>query len=174
MTKGCGLKGIIRDSLSEMALSFALCYLPARKEIEAYALEKQLNWRDDASNSSLKYRRNQIRHQVIPTLREINPGFDHTITGNLRRWQESYQLYQKMVEQLKQELVRREANLTYIDANRLKEISGKDDPALRIFSIPTVLPKTVIQDILAQRKEVDGSFFLQAHRIVTTSPKLTL
>jgi tRNA(Ile)-lysidine synthase len=44
-----------------------------RGEILAYARERELVWRDDASNVDVTFARNRIRHRVLPELEAINP-----------------------------------------------------------------------------------------------------
>ena len=45
----------------------------SRKEIEAYLQEKNICWREDASNADTEYTRNCLRHHVLPVLeREVN------------------------------------------------------------------------------------------------------
>lgn len=46
----------------------------SRNEIEAFAQENKLKWREDSSNASDKYLRNKLRHDVIPILKELNPS----------------------------------------------------------------------------------------------------
>jgi tRNA(Ile)-lysidine synthase len=50
-----------------------------REQIEQYAKEHNLTWRDDVSNQTDDYQRNFIRHQVIPVLKEINPSLESTV-----------------------------------------------------------------------------------------------
>jgi tRNA(Ile)-lysidine synthase len=45
----------------------------SREEIEAYCIEGSLPFRTDASNESLGYTRNRIRHKTLKALRELNP-----------------------------------------------------------------------------------------------------
>lgn len=47
-----------------------------RTEIEAYAKEHQLSWREDDSNRSLDYQRNFVRHHIVPKMTEINPSVE--------------------------------------------------------------------------------------------------
>ena len=47
----------------------------SRQEIEQYAKEINMEWREDSSNTSDKYLRNKIRHNVVPVLKELNPDF---------------------------------------------------------------------------------------------------
>lgn len=57
----------------------------SRIEIEAFAKENAMPWREDSSNASDKYLRNKLRHNVIPILKELNPAlldsFEKTISN---------------------------------------------------------------------------------------------
>jgi tRNA(Ile)-lysidine synthase len=44
-----------------------------REEVEAYCEQRGLQFRTDASNESLAYTRNRVRHQTMQALRELNP-----------------------------------------------------------------------------------------------------
>jgi tRNA(Ile)-lysidine synthase len=44
----------------------------SKEELREYLLGKKVLWREDASNEKLLYRRNQIRHQIIPFLSKWN------------------------------------------------------------------------------------------------------
>ncbi|TCK69000.1 tRNA(Ile)-lysidine synthase [Winogradskyella wandonensis] len=71
-TRGTGLNGLtgipmINDNIVRPLLPFS------REVIEAFARENNIEWRDDSSNSSRKYLRNKLRHEVVPILKEINP-----------------------------------------------------------------------------------------------------
>ena len=40
------------------------------------AAEHQVAWHEDATNAETKYLRNQIRHQVMPVLAALRPGYE--------------------------------------------------------------------------------------------------
>lgn len=72
-TRGTGLIGLtgipmINESVVRPLLPFS------REEIELYAKQKGIKWREDSSNASRKYLRNKLRHEVVPILKEINPN----------------------------------------------------------------------------------------------------
>ena len=74
LSRGTGLDGLIgipsqNDKIIRPLLPFS------REEIEKYAKENNLKWREDSSNASDKYLRNKIRHHIVPVLKEINPNF---------------------------------------------------------------------------------------------------
>ena len=71
LTRGTGLDGLTgipetNNTIVRPLLSFT------RAEIESYAQETNLNWREDSSNRSNKYLRNALRLEVIPKLKELN------------------------------------------------------------------------------------------------------
>jgi tRNA(Ile)-lysidine synthase len=64
-----GLRGIpVRRGQFIRPLLFA-----SRKLLAEFAAEFHLKWREDASNTDLKFRRNRIRHQLLPMMRQFNP-----------------------------------------------------------------------------------------------------
>lgn len=72
LTRGTGLNGFtgipeINENIVRPLLSFS------REQLEIYANENDIKWREDSSNASDKYLRNKLRHQVIPHLKEANP-----------------------------------------------------------------------------------------------------
>jgi len=66
-----GLKGIpVQRAIFIRPLMFA-----TRQQIETYAHDNDLEWRNDSSNASLKYLRNKIRHQLLPEIKKIIGNF---------------------------------------------------------------------------------------------------
>lgn len=86
LTKGTGIAGLRGIPVKNEQIRRPL--LPfTKKEIETYASEHQLQWREDASNQDDKYSRNRLRLNVIPELKQINPGLEQTITNNSKRFE---------------------------------------------------------------------------------------
>ncbi|MBL7808212.1 MAG: tRNA lysidine(34) synthetase TilS [Saprospiraceae bacterium] len=56
-----------------------------RQELEQFAREQGLTWREDSSNAHDDYARNLIRHQVVPVLQSLNPNLPDTAARNMRR-----------------------------------------------------------------------------------------
>ena len=90
--RGSGLKGlsgmVVHRDYFIRPLIFAY-----RKEIETYATVKSLQYVIDSTNSMIKYRRNRIRHELLPYLKEhFNHSVDDVLlrTGKLMQETESY------------------------------------------------------------------------------------
>lgn len=77
MLRGSGIDGIsgMRELSANglMRILRPLLSVP-RKEIAAYAKKRKIPFRDDKSNDTLKYSRNEIRHKLLPALAKINPS----------------------------------------------------------------------------------------------------
>lgn len=47
----------------------------SRKDIHSYVLENNIKYREDSSNEDLIYKRNMIRHNVLPKIEVLNPSY---------------------------------------------------------------------------------------------------
>lgn len=46
----------------------------SRKEINTYVTKHNLTWIEDPSNTNTKYLRNNVRHNILPLISNLNPG----------------------------------------------------------------------------------------------------
>jgi tRNA(Ile)-lysidine synthase len=105
LTRGTGIEGLTgipqqNDKIVRPLLIFS------REEIENYANENSIQWREDSSNASDKYFRNKLRHDVVPILKELNPGFMNSFQQTLENMQQAQSMiddasrivYRKVVE----------------------------------------------------------------------------
>ena len=60
-----------------------------REELEAFAAEHGLSWREDRTNACNDFKRNKIRNQVFPLFKEINPSFIQTLNNDMERFAEA-------------------------------------------------------------------------------------
>jgi tRNA(Ile)-lysidine synthase len=118
LIKGTGLKGLTgipeKNGYVLRPLLFA-----AKKDLLKYYQSAELSHREDYSNSETSYARNQIRHKVIPPLREINPSLEHTMGRNLGYWREIRQWFEVEAEKLRGEWVEESPGRISIDLERL-------------------------------------------------------
>ena len=72
LSRGTGVKGL--SSMKPVENKFIRPLLWAKRtEIEQYVQEMGYEFVEDATNASVEYTRNKIRHQMIPLFEEINP-----------------------------------------------------------------------------------------------------
>lgn len=75
-----------------------------RDEVEALAREREWTWREDASNASTAYRRNRLRHNVLPLLEEEGgPGTIPRIADAARRLRETAEVTEVALSRVAEE-----------------------------------------------------------------------
>jgi len=94
LLRGTGLRGITGMKASGFVPDPDFADIPllrpllgmTREEIEAFAAEHGLQWREDATNAQNDYKRNKIRNLVFPVFKEINPSFIQTLNRDMERF----------------------------------------------------------------------------------------
>jgi len=76
-----------------------------RMEIEHYAQKSNIEWREDASNNTIDYQRNFIRHKITPLLRELNPSLERTIQRGMDKLTAEKELLDQGFKRWKHEFV---------------------------------------------------------------------
>jgi len=111
-----GLKGIpVKRGRIIRPLLFA-----EREEIERYAREHEIPYREDSSNREDKYLRNKVRKQLLPRLKEMTDNYEETVVASLNRLAEADNLLQQLLEEKFDGLVTRKGKILSI---RLEELS---------------------------------------------------
>jgi len=104
LTRGTGLEGLTGiPEVNQLIVRPLLIF--SRDEIEKYAVQHQIKWREDLSNASSKYVRNKIRHEVIPILKEINPSLLESFQKTSDHLKESQQLIDESISDFKKKAV---------------------------------------------------------------------
>ena len=123
LTRGSGLDGFtgipaLNGNIIRPLLVFS------REEIIAFAKENNIDWREDASNASIKYIRNKIRHKIVPVLKEINHNLLETFSKTLENLQESKQIIKDKIEEVSTEIIIKENTISKIDILNLQKLSN--------------------------------------------------
>ncbi|MBR1386891.1 MAG: tRNA lysidine(34) synthetase TilS [Alloprevotella sp.] len=83
LLRGTGISGLRGMVVEHDGILRPLLHT-TRQEIENYLQANRQTFVNDSSNDDRKYRRNFLRHEIMPRLRELNPHFDQTMDANLR------------------------------------------------------------------------------------------
>ena len=121
LSRGTGLDGLTgipaqNDIVIRPLLPFT------RQEIEEYATQNKLVWREDSSNTSDKYLRNKIRHHLIPVLKELNPNFMNSFEKTQAYLQESQELVDDATIMVYQQVAKEKGDDIYFDINQLLKL----------------------------------------------------
>lgn len=85
----------------------------SRGEIEQYADNQFISYREDASNAKQDYARNKIRHSVLPILESMYPAYRKNLAQTMQHLQHTEQIYRNAIEQIRQ-------NVLYEDGNTVR------------------------------------------------------
>jgi tRNA(Ile)-lysidine synthase len=98
LVKGTGLDGLTGIPVRQKNIVRPLLFA-TRQQIEDYAKENVIQWREDSSNLTDHYQRNLLRHQVIPLLRQINPSLETTFADTLIRLNAGREFFHAFLKQ---------------------------------------------------------------------------
>lgn len=121
LSRGTGLDGL--TGIPQQNGNIIRPLLPFnRKDIENYAHENNIAWREDSSNASDKYLRNKIRHTIAPEIKKLNDSFDTSFYNSLLSLQQSQSLATDGAVLVYKQVVTDNNNKKYIDINQLKRL----------------------------------------------------
>ena len=133
LSRGTGMKGLtgipVVNGMYIRPLLFA-----SRMEILEYGRVNNLQYREDSSNASKKYRRNKIRHDLIPVFEEINPSFIYTMGENIRRFIESHSIYRDQVVKIRDELFDTRDTHIEISIDSIRQLHPRKSWLYELFS----------------------------------------
>ena len=130
-TKGCGIRGLhgILPKVKNVIRPLLFSY---KKEVLLFAKNHEISFREDASNATDKYARNNIRHHVIPALKKINPSLQKTVAENIQRLKETEQLFNYAITLLQKEVTEQRGEQLFIHLEKLKATPA---PSTLLFEI---------------------------------------
>ncbi len=107
--QGTGINGLC-GILEHNVINGCKIYRPilgfSRDEIEKYCKENKLKPNHDSSNDNLKYKRNFIRHKVIPKMKELNPNLDDSVKSLSQIAISEQNIIEEYLNDLKKDLLR--------------------------------------------------------------------
>ena len=156
--KGTGIKGlrgilVKRDRLIRPMLSLS------REEIKAFQQDCKLDYREDSSNASDKYTRNKIRHDLVPLIEEINPGFEAGFADRLKVFADLETLYQQKLKQTNKQLFEQRGGDIYIPIRKLKKLADRRT-VLYEYLQPQGFTISQVDDMLGALDSDSGKQFL--------------
>jgi len=108
LARGTGISGLTGMKAVNGKVVRPLLFA-SRKEIEQFAAENYLDYREDSSNTLTEFQRNKIRHLILPLLEELNPSFRFGLQETISHLRDTYSIYNQAIEQARERIVRRKS-----------------------------------------------------------------
>jgi tRNA(Ile)-lysidine synthase len=171
LTRGTGLNGL--TGIPEINENIVRPLLPfSRNDILVYASKNKLKWREDKSNSSIKYVRNKIRHKVIPVLKELNPNLLNSFENTLKNLKGSQQINQDRIKNVLEKVSEQQENELIFNIKKIKQLNN---PKVYLFELLKDYGFTEFEDIEALLTAQSGKqVFSKTHRLLKDRDVLIL
>ncbi len=157
LTMGCGIRGL-HGIYPKHGLVIRPLLFATRPQLEQYAQEQNIAYREDSSNASTKYARNALRHLVIPTLRQLNPLLEQTFEQNIQHFRETEKLYHYAIQRLKEEVTQEKEGRFWINIEGVEQ-SPAPDSLLYELLLPYNFKPKKINYIYRSRAQESGELY---------------
>lgn len=163
MIKGSGMLGLSsipwkRGNIVRPLLSFT------RDEIDEYQDAHSIPYREDRSNSKLKYDRNRIRHQLLPVLQEINRSAIDNIGRTIENVRDTQALLTELIaENITADLDSEDGGLRI--PKQLLDRNGRMTLLYYLIS-PYGFNRAQTKDILTSKDSVGAQFSSDTHQLL--------
>jgi len=173
-SRGSGLSGIRGIPITNENIVRPLMFA-SRKEIEEYAHENNLKFREDSSNSSDKYLRNNLRHNLIPGFLELLGNSIETLRKSMTYLAEDELLFEQLIQQKRQELIEDGEGFQFMEKSKLLSLSPLKTWVYYLLK-PFNFSRSVTDDISESLKDNNSGkkFFSSTHRLVSDREKLII
>jgi tRNA(Ile)-lysidine synthase len=157
LTRGTGIAGLHGILPKNGALTRPMLFL-TREEIKKIITDNNYSYVEDSSNSSVKYARNKIRHEVIPKLKELNPGLENTFENNLKHFRDLEILLETKLQELRKDLLIPHLNELRLPLHGVKSLNPM---RLLLFKLlqPYGFNETAVDDLIASLDKHSGRIF---------------
>ncbi len=163
--RGSGLKGLRSIEPKNQHIVRPLLFA-TRTEIELYAKQHEVKYREDYTNATEKYLRNKIRHSLLSMVKEIAPNYQSVFSDTFERLSKSNLLLEQVVTSRNHQISFQKEDTFCIDK---KQLADTDFPELYLHQLLTDknFGWDVVYDICKHLQGHSGKqFFSATHRLI--------
>ncbi len=140
--------------------------LAGREEIEQYAAQNYLDYREDSTNNEVVYQRNFLRHKILPLFNELNPAFKKNLLASIDNLRDAEQVYTSVLNRDKEEVVEETNDEMRIDIEKLRTTEFPHLLLLEVLSPLHFNPSVIDEVVQSLESEPGKQFFSATHRLV--------
>lgn len=167
LIRGTGVRGLQGIPEKQNSMIRPLLFV-TKEDIRIYATENKLEFREDSSNQEVKYKRNFIRHQIVPELKKLNPAIEDTIHTSVQFFKQSADIVIEYAALKFQTICKEENNQLFIDIKLL--LSEKQKETLLFEWLYDKQFKTSqihqLAEVLVAEEKVGKQFSSATHKLV--------
>lgn len=173
LLRGTGLAGLHGILPKQNKIIHPLLFT-TREKIISFANQNGLVHREDSSNSSVKYLRNAIRHQIIPQFQLLSGDFEKTMIENIEKIRDTEIVFSEMLEIKRKELVKYDKTHITIDIKDLLALNP-----LKIYLYHFLSPfgfnNETVDSLINTITDISGKqFYSSTHRLLKDRENLII
>lgn len=123
LIRGTGLKGLTGIPKHNKNIIRPLLIF-SREQINEYAKNNNIKWREDVSNQETKYIRNKLRNEVVPKLKEINPNLLNNFIKTTEHLKQDEQLIDNHISSVSKNIISYDEHITKFDIKKIKRLAN--------------------------------------------------
>ncbi|QIA08671.1 tRNA lysidine(34) synthetase TilS [Draconibacterium halophilum] len=173
LSRKTGIKGLTGIKEKKGKLIRPLLFA-SRQDIEKYATQNYIAYREDSSNNEVVYQRNFLRHKILPLFSELNPAFNKNFMASVENLKAAYDVYAAAVGSEINEILTEEKDQLLISISALQQSVHSKTVLLEILS-GYGFNASVVDAVCQSLNNVSGKqFFSKTHRLVKDRDALFL
>ena len=173
IVRGTGIRGLSGIKAKKGTIIRPILFL-TRKEIVKSQENNNIAFREDSSNSSLKYSRNKIRHVLIPELEDMNPNFKNNLLKTISYTSDATEIFIESIKEKKKSILKEQSGQITINIDSLKKLKFAST-YLYEFIKAYGFSKEVIPDIFFNLDKTSGKqFYSKTHRLIKDREQLII
>lgn len=170
LTRGTGLEGLVGITDNNDIIRPLLIF--SKEELQHYAEQQNIEWREDKSNASDKYLRNKIRHHIVPILKELNSNFLESFANTTEFLKQNLAFTDEMIQQILFNVLNKEGSATSLNISKLKKYKNYK---FILYKWLSVYGFTAWEDIYDLVQAQSGKFVESySHRLIKNRDELIL
>ena len=163
LIRGTGVNGLCGIKAKNKKIIRPLLEI-SRQEIERYLTKNKIKYRNDSSNSEVKYLRNKIRHQLMPLLKEMNPNIEQTITNEIFFLDGINKVFQEQMTAIKERLLVQKEGIYKLNISELIELQHLE---VILFEILKPFGFSEVEQIIKALNSQSGKqFFSDTYQLI--------
>ena len=132
LSRGAGINGFlgipeVNNKINRPLLAFT------KDQLKSYALENKILFREDSSNKKKDYLRNQIRLEVIPKLKKINPYLLESFPKTIKKLEQSKSIIADRIAKVLSEVSFKNGEELFFEIESIKNLSNIEAYVYEIF-----------------------------------------
>ncbi len=173
LLRGTGLSGLTGMDRRHDPVIRPLLFA-SRAEILAFASSNGIEYREDSSNSEVKYTRNRIRHNVIPEMEKVNPAVLNAITDTMKHLSSASGIIDAYLDRVMEDIFIPARGGFEVDINALTSLKPFVPHIYELFRRFGISPKQTDEVVSLLGSQTGKYIYTSTHRLLNDRGRIII